>query len=334
MLDHDTLAASASTSAPCLRHRSSTLKPPKRPLRPQIPPTPTTPPHPTGLRAHFAQLLPRHAVFLARISVHELNNVPLVRGEFGVRWKVKGVKHSGKVKGKAKAKGKPPTPGSSKGKGRERESDIDNASLIDVSTSISDTHSIAASSSTHSHSHEHASLGSARGRPTGPRTQTYPLNIPTLVISSNSSAPAPVISRNVSGTSIISSALSSASHSTHPNLCLPAHYLSVEWYPQFQAYSSTPSLASQGSPQSHALSLADTPPPDGYTPAKGQTPFVGLKDHNVLWDQTLDFIVQMGLARETGELDECPVTLIVMQVCSSGIHRRGFLTFSTACRSW
>lgn len=203
--------------------------------------------------------------------------------------------------------------GSLKGKGRERDSDMDNASLLDASTSISDTHSIAASSSTHSHSHNHGSpVSLARGR-AGAHNQTHPHNIPTLVVSSNSSStPAPVISRNISGTSV-GSTLSSASHSMRPNLHLPAHYLSTEWYPQLQAYSSTLSLASQGSPRSHAPSLADTPPTDGYTPAKGQTPFVGLKDHNVIWEQTLNFVVQMGVARETGELGECPVKLMVMQ---------------------
>lgn len=371
---HASLAASASTSAPCLRHRSSTLKPLKKtPARlnvPQIPftassdghsqrrppsplpriksiapsapvtnghavsltPTPATPSHPTGIRAHFAQLLPRHAVFLVRISIHELNNVPLVRGEFGVRWKVKGVTNGGllgKVKGRGKGKGKsqntkgtsaPDTSsrshdahGSLKGKGKERESDMDNASLLDASTSISDTHSITASSSTHSHSHGHGSpISLARGW-AGAHNQTHPRNIPTLVVSSNSpSTPAPVISRNISGTSVAST-LSSASPSTHPNLHLPAHYLSTEWCPQLQAYSSTLSLASQGSPQSHAPSLADTPPTDGYTPAKGQTPFIVLKDHNVIWEQTLNFVVQMGVARETGELGECPVKLMVMQ---------------------
>ncbi|KAL4076744.1 hypothetical protein V8B97DRAFT_1866834 [Scleroderma yunnanense] len=339
MLDdsHASLAAAASSSAPLLRHRSSTLKPP---ARLNIPPpngqplttnghATTTARQPTGIRAHFAHLLPRHAVFLLRISIHELNNVPLVRGEFGVRWKVKGVTNGGllgKVRGRAKGKGKaqstptPSTPsvaqdahGSLKGKAKARESDVDNASLLDASASISDTHSIAASSSNHSHSHDQGSPVSLARPRTGSRGHAQPRNIPTLVISSNSPAPSPVITRNVSGSSIISSIASSASHSAHPNLHPPAHYLSAQWHPQLQPYSSTLSLATHSAPKSHVISLADTPPTDGYTPANGQTPFVVLRDHNVVWDQTLDFAVQMGVARESGELGECPAKLIVMQ---------------------
>ncbi|KAG6330605.1 hypothetical protein ID866_8485, partial [Astraeus odoratus] len=374
---HAVLAASASTSAPSLRHRSSTLKPAKKPLppprldlpkpssnrppssRPSSPlprvksptlpstlhtnglatatarppspvptpshaPTPATPNHPTGIRAHFAQLLPRHAVFLARITIHQLNSVPLVRGEFGVRWKVKGVTNGGllgKVKGKAKGKGKAGSVktaasmssahDSLKSRARAGESDVDNASLLDASASISDTHSIAASSSTHSHSHDRGSPASlARSQPLG-HPQAPPRNIPAVVVSSNSpNTPSPPITRNVSGTSIVSMP-SSASHSTRPHL---QHYLSAGWYPQAVAYSPTVSMASSNDPpQSHVPALADTPPADGYTPAKGQTPFEALKDHNVVWEQTLDFVVQMGVGRESGELGECPAKLTVMQ---------------------
>ena len=70
---------------------------------------------PTHLIGH---LLPRHAIFRARIQIHQVSSVPFVSGEFGVRWKLKGVQSSsaqkkgllGRVKGKAKT---------DKGKGRE-----------------------------------------------------------------------------------------------------------------------------------------------------------------------------------------------------------------------
>jgi hypothetical protein len=44
-------------------------------------------------------LLPRHALFQVRIHIHQLASVPLVHGEFGVRWKFK---NTHKVKGKNK----------------------------------------------------------------------------------------------------------------------------------------------------------------------------------------------------------------------------------------
>ncbi|KAK7033009.1 C2 NT-type domain-containing protein [Favolaschia claudopus] len=61
-------------------------------------------PHPTGLRAQLNHLLPRHALFQVRITIHQLASVPLVHGEFGVRWKFKNTQ---KVKGKGKAKASP-----------------------------------------------------------------------------------------------------------------------------------------------------------------------------------------------------------------------------------
>ncbi|KIM82756.1 hypothetical protein PILCRDRAFT_820051 [Piloderma croceum F 1598] len=45
-----------------------------------------------GLRAQLHHLLPRHALFHVRVNIHQLASVPLVKGEFGVRWKFKKVK--------------------------------------------------------------------------------------------------------------------------------------------------------------------------------------------------------------------------------------------------
>jgi hypothetical protein len=62
------------------------------PLRPSTPTTTAaaaTAPHGPGhgIRAGLLHLLPRHTLFHARLVVHGLTNVPLVRGEFGVKWK-------------------------------------------------------------------------------------------------------------------------------------------------------------------------------------------------------------------------------------------------------
>ncbi len=45
--------------------------------------------HPKSLRAHLHSLLPRHAIFHAQIEIHQISSVPLVHGEFAVRWKLK-----------------------------------------------------------------------------------------------------------------------------------------------------------------------------------------------------------------------------------------------------
>ncbi|KZP16994.1 hypothetical protein FIBSPDRAFT_793627 [Athelia psychrophila] len=43
-------------------------------------------------RSHIHQLMPRHALFHVRVNIHQLASVPLVKGEFGVRWKFKKTK--------------------------------------------------------------------------------------------------------------------------------------------------------------------------------------------------------------------------------------------------
>ncbi|KIJ63609.1 hypothetical protein HYDPIDRAFT_41015 [Hydnomerulius pinastri MD-312] len=404
---------------------------------PQPSPAPITPSQPTGIRAHFAHLLPRHAVFLVRLTVHQLHNVPLVHGEFGVRWKVKGVTSPstgggilGKVKGRSKGRGrggangcgtpvradsemgKEAENGNERGKDtmgtRESDRDTDNTSLLDgASASVSDAYSIANSSSTHSHSYEYAhsangSLnghhqnGNGGGSSQGHGGRTHPLSIPSVVISANSpitppSAAAPQTARSVSGAPSLASVSSTSSTSSysvpspsyaahvcsvnghgpstnghptscsycvHPNFTPPAHYLSADWLPQGPTQSPTltqfdiqvpsPHPHPHSHPHNHShshqphphphtpnhphhhhhhhphtpnhtnsttptLSLSQTAPVSGYSPAKGHTPFVKLKDHNVPWEQTLDFVVQMGIGRENGELGECGAKLVVMQ---------------------
>lgn len=49
----------------------------------------STAPH--GLRGHLKQLLPRHALFAVHLVIHDLSSVPLVHGDFGVRWRFKSV---------------------------------------------------------------------------------------------------------------------------------------------------------------------------------------------------------------------------------------------------
>lgn len=47
--------------------------------------------------------MPRHALFHVRVNIHQLESVPLVKGEFGIRWKFKKVKSP---KGNGKGKGR------------------------------------------------------------------------------------------------------------------------------------------------------------------------------------------------------------------------------------
>ena len=327
------------TSSP--RHRSSTLKPIKPGLT-IVPPqlatrgqfTPVSCPAPAhnhphsiapsgGIRAHFAHLLPRHAAFTVTLTLHQLHNVPLVHGEFGLKWKIKGVtSHSGngildKVKAR-KARGKlyersrsgtsavDPAPSIAKG------SDTDNASLFDTA-SASDAQSIANSSSTHSPSndHTHATGGSVQGHV----ARAQPVPIPAVVVSANHASP-PLVARSVSGTSIVSVASGSslASASLHANgrfVHNPPGYLSPDWSQQAPAHD-TETLFSPPSGNTSRCPPSQTKL--HYSPAKGITPFVKLKEHSVIWEKSLKFVVQMSVGRDNDELGGCLAKFVVMQV--------------------
>ncbi|KAH0831143.1 hypothetical protein J3R83DRAFT_13713 [Lanmaoa asiatica] len=297
------------------RHRSSTLKPIKPPSSPQssqfstprppspacAPPQHTTHNTPAASAPILAHLLPRHAAFTVTLTLHQLHNVPLVHGEFGLKWKIKGVtSHSGnglldKVKAR-KAKGKvcertrssgsatAPAPSIAKG------SDTDNASLFDAA-SASDAHSIANSSSTHSPSNDHAN--STSGSAHGHATRTQPLPIPAVVVSVNHPSP-PSVARSVSGTSSIASVGSASSISSqHANgrfVPNPPGYLSADWSRQGPEHD-TETLLSNGN-TTHCLKMPTKP---HYSPAKGITPFVKLKEHSVVWGTTLKLVVQMSV---------------------------------------
>ncbi|RDX52326.1 hypothetical protein OH76DRAFT_1345690 [Lentinus brumalis] len=51
--------------------------------------TPNPPSHGHGLRTQLGHLIPRHALFQVHLHIDQLSNVPLIKGEFGVRWKFK-----------------------------------------------------------------------------------------------------------------------------------------------------------------------------------------------------------------------------------------------------
>ncbi|EGO01210.1 hypothetical protein SERLA73DRAFT_159695 [Serpula lacrymans var. lacrymans S7.3] len=262
------------------------------------------PAHPSGLRAQIAHLLPRHALFHVRLTIHQLSSVPFVSGEFGVRWKFKGVSTPGrggilgKVRGKGKIKARKGTKdvdgdkqGEANGKGKDKDSDTDGggrdtASIID--TSLSEAHSIANST---------------------PSRDSH-FTIPSVVVSANSPISPPLHNpRAVSSASTASTSSSSCRSvnmtSTGPNTHPYAQYLSAEWLPQSYLDSQRDTLPTP--------SLAATTPPSSYVGAKGQTSFVHLKDHNIIWERTLDVVLQMGIGRETNELADCEAKLVVVQ---------------------
>ncbi|KAH9944892.1 N-terminal C2 in EEIG1 and EHBP1 proteins-domain-containing protein [Amylocystis lapponica] len=75
--------------------------------------------HPYGLRTQLGQLLPKHALFQVHVLIDSLSNVPLMGGEFGVRWKFKNVQSGSGLLSKMRGT-RPWTGGRRKGKGKAR----------------------------------------------------------------------------------------------------------------------------------------------------------------------------------------------------------------------
>jgi len=106
---------------------------------------------PHGLRSQFGQLLPKHALFNVHVNIDQLSNVPLMSGQFAVRWKFKNVQsrsgllskikgnHSWSDRGKGKGKGRAsnlglaievtPAEGEGEGDADEDDDDVDADSL-------------------------------------------------------------------------------------------------------------------------------------------------------------------------------------------------------------
>jgi hypothetical protein len=61
-----------------------------------------TPAAPHGLRTQLGHIIPKHALFQVHLHLDQLSNVPLVAGEFGVRWKFKNVQSGSGLLGKMK----------------------------------------------------------------------------------------------------------------------------------------------------------------------------------------------------------------------------------------
>ncbi|KAG2159266.1 N-terminal C2 in EEIG1 and EHBP1 proteins-domain-containing protein [Suillus bovinus] len=262
---HPPVSERASTAKkPCLSSAHHKRPPPDP--RPKSPIRPASPTH-TSFRAQLAHLLPRHAIFLLRLTIHQLSSVPFVNGEFEVRWKFKGVTSGGGLLGKVKSNRKgrvTASPTSAKGKEKEKLNECE----VDPPNPDADAQSITNSNSSHSHSHD--------------------LSIPSVVVSSNTHV-------SPASTSDTRTTLSSSSRSQH----VPPQYLSADWLPQSTPPDPSPSLAK---------SL-----PNAYAPAKGHTMFEQLKEHSVVWEHTLDVMVQMGITRETNQLGCCEAKFVVMQ---------------------
>ena len=232
---------------------------------------------PTQLIGH---LLPRHANFRARIQIHQISSVPLVSGEFGVRWKFKGVQSSSAQKkkgllGRVKAKAKI----NDKGKGRELDVDLQ----VLPSTPNYDAFPI-----TPILAHPASAI---------------PVDVPSSRFITDRSTSLSSVETDHSS-SLVPSSQSSLTASSQPTL---------HW-----ADSSTSATANASHttmvPDSTSSELPDPlAVPIGSTLRRGTTPFIKLKDHSVVWSHTLDTLLKFDIDRETSQILPNPLKLVVMQ---------------------
>jgi hypothetical protein len=72
---------------------------PSRPRASSRPLTPTdsASTHPTGpsLRSHFFNILPKHALFKVKLHIRQISNVPLLGGDFAVKWRFRNAQSPG-----------------------------------------------------------------------------------------------------------------------------------------------------------------------------------------------------------------------------------------------
>ena len=228
---------------------------------------------PTQLIGH---LLPRHANFRARIQIHQISSVPLVSGEFGVRWKFKGVQSSSAQKksllGRVKAKARM----NDKGKGRELYADLPSTPNYDVF-------------------------------PITPILAHPPSVMPAELPSS-----IPPTDRSVSLSSLDTDNTSSLVPSSQSSLTVSSQP-TLHWADSSSSATANASHAPMV-PDSTSSELPDPlSVPIGSTLRRGTTPFLKLKDHSVIWSHTLDTLLKFDIDRETSQIQPNPLKLVVMQ---------------------
>jgi hypothetical protein len=224
-----------------------------------------------GLRGHLKQLLPRHALFGVHIVIHDLSSVPLVHGDFGVRWRFKNVQSA---------------PGGGGAGGSHR--------LLDRMRvgSRSAVPSPAASSTNVSTTKGPSSIWKGKGRAVEtPDEFGARLGADGILI-------------NVVDTTSDQGSNHARSIYRHDEDDEEDDH-SPYFAPGTAASISTHSL--------HAHHLP-THPGEVSDEGRGSTSYIPLRDHAVKWEQTVDVVVQMNVSRDTNDLLQNELKLVVQQV--------------------
>ncbi|KAI5121924.1 hypothetical protein M0805_000253 [Coniferiporia weirii] len=226
-----------------------------------------------GVRAHLAEILPipRHALFAVRLTIHQLWNVPLVAGEFSVKWKfqhvhkVRIVRHENGSNGTNgnRANGKSAAATATNGNGSAGSMNGVNGSGNDAGKGKGKEKAV----TKHEHDADHDSLTPSM------------LSIPSTSEGSSSS-----------------SSLSPRANS-------------IDLTEKGDTYGRHNENGSAGAPATTDEFLQE---------ARGRTPYVELREHNVKWGQPVNIVVQMGVHRDTMDLQPSELKLVVEQLSIPG----------------
>jgi hypothetical protein len=229
-----------------------------------------------GLRGHLKQLLPRHTLFAVHLVIHDLSSVPLVHGDFGVRWRFKNVQSA------------PPGVGGVGSSSSHRLLDrMRGGSRTSIPTPASSSLSVSSTKST-------SSVWKGKGRAVE-RTET----------------PGELGTRPGAEGILINVVDATPDHESDHTRSLHRHE------EEDDEDDSSPYFApgTAASISTHSLH-ANLPAQNGESSdeGRGSTLYFPLRDHAVSWEQIVDVVVQMGVARDTNDLLQNEMKLVVQQV--------------------
>ncbi|KAL5497879.1 hypothetical protein ACEPAH_2810 [Sanghuangporus vaninii] len=256
-----------------------------------------------GVRAHLAELLPlpRHALFDVKLTIHQLWNVPLVAGEFSVKWKFQHV-HRERVG----AIRRPGTPSTLTPSGRLTP---DSAGFLTLTNNSSNAFGSGWSGWSGS------GLGKGKGREVLP---------PAAAVAADHDSEHDSARSNLipSGASMLSIPSTSEGSCSSPSLSPRRHSLDLLTETRNNSVASA-SASGFGNSDGDGDGSANNVNGTGSSSeshsheARGRTPYVALRDHHVKWGQTVHVTVQIPIQRDTLELQPCELKLVVEQLTNA-----------------
>lgn len=276
--------------------------------------------HSHGLRSQLGSLLPRHVLFQVHIHVDQLSNVPLVKGQFGVRWKFKNVQsgsgllskmksanssRTGVVNNESSGKLRKSFQKKSKWRGRGME-----LALGDESRASTESQQ----SGQNTPEGPHIQVTSQEDQESAEESDNTTLDDqPTARWTSHPNGSSGQLRRSSSSSNVYTSYITSSPPQTpiEPATAVPdLHLTPIPPPPPSAAPTITKATFTQMSGGSQL-----------QTESRGCTEWAKLRNYNVQWDHKVNVVVQMDVHRETGDILPNELKLVVMQVRMLSLRR-------------